>query len=84
MTKYEAARHLSDIWSRHSCERKSCLNEPRGTEKRDYMSDILRRDLIALELAIELLDSARSERIRQDKAKERKQRPVRPQIRRAR
>ena len=84
MTKYEAARHLSDIWSRQSCERKSCLSEPTGTAKRDYMSRVLRRDLIALELAIGLLDSERWERIRQEKAKERKQRPVRPQTRRAR
>lgn len=73
MTKYEAARHLSDIWWRQSCELKSCLNEPSGSVKRDYMAQILRQDLRALELAIEILDPERWERLQQDKADESEQ-----------
>jgi hypothetical protein len=81
MTKYEAARVLSDIWRRHSRELQSCLNEQIGTVKRDYISQILKQDLIALERAIELLDPERWERLQQAKADERERELIRVQLR---
>jgi hypothetical protein len=70
MTKYEAARQLSDIWWRQTCELKSCLKEPIGSVRRDYLAAIVKKDLAALELAIEFLDPERWEKLQKEKKAE--------------